>query len=486
MPDNEKSDSLGLTLAIGFLKLLDKNELKEFDRFVHSPFFNNRSEVSSYFDVIKKYYPDFSHKEFTKENVFAELYPGTAFRDDVIRRLNSNLFKLGEEYGAYTSRRKNEFEYEKDLLNFYFAKNADKSFKKQLRNIEGFLESQEINDPEYFYNLSTLNEIERNQMLKYDPTYKRSGFEKQIVNHWKYLLSSMLRLYGFGEYEKFFFNKEYELKYADELQHIAKSSDFMGSVTIEIYYRAFRLYADSNNDDDFHKLKQLIKDNTALFSKNELFHLYIHLFNYCNINKLKKDVDYSRVEFEISKEMIEKEMIINNGVIDPGWFRGIFFKIFNAGEIKFAEEYINKYHSAVSGNDSENVVNHALAQLAMHKKDYSKALEYLAKATYQHINDKWLIKNIYLKIFYETGSYEEFYYTVDSIRHLIKEEGSWNENLITPIRNFITHASKLFRIKQKETDIPVDEVRHEILTSKTIGRQWLLEKTDEIENASKS
>jgi len=32
----------------------------------------------------------------------------------------------------------------------------------------------------------------------------------------------------------------------------------------------------------------------------------------------------------------------------------------------------------------------------------------------------------------------------------------------------------------------VDEVRHEILTSKTIGRQWLLEKTDEIENASKS
>lgn len=480
----DKGDSPAGTLAVGFLKLLSKDELKEFDKFVHSPFFNNRSEVSNYFDAIKKYHPEFSHRGLTKEKIYAELYPTTKFRDDVIRRLNSNLFKLGEEYGAYKNWRKNDINYEKSLLGYYFTKNAEKSFQKQLTKTESYLGSRLINDTEYFYNLSQVNEIERNHMLKYDPTYKKSGFEKQIVNQWKYLLSSMLRLYGFAEFEKFFFSKKYELHYSDELLRIAEDSRFMGSQAIEIYYLAYKLYGSNKSDAEFFRLKELIKENSSLFDKAEMFNLYIHLFNYCNINKLQKDVDYSRVEYELAREMVEQELILNNGVVDPGWFRGIFFKIYNAGEIEFAEQFINKYKRAVSGDDSENVVYHALAQLAMHKKEYDKALKYLAAATYQHINDKWLIKNIYLKIFYETSSHDQFFYTVDSIRHLIKEEGSWNENLITPIRNFITHAAKLFRIKLKETDSTVDDVRHEILKSKTIGRPWLLEKADELERGA--
>lgn len=475
----KKEDSFRTANVITFLRKLDKDEIKEFDKFVNSPFHNNRAEVIRFFDEVKKFHPEFSSKVFSKENIFKKLYPGEEYRDDVIRRLSSNLFKLGEEYGAHKNFRENKFDFEKNLLEFYFSKNAEKFFPKQLKKSEQLLDHQSQRDTDYFLHHSMLNEIERNYMLKYDPTYKRSGFEKQIINLWKHLLSSMLRLYGFAEYEIFFFNKKYDLKHSEELMRIAEDSEFMNSKALEIYYLILKLYRQDKNDKDFKKVKELIKENILIFGKGELFNLYIHLFNYCNINKLQKGIDYSKVEFEIAREMVEQELVITNGVIDPGWFRGIFFKAFNAGEVKFAAEFIEKHKSIVSGNDGENVVNHAYAQLAMHDKDYDKALDHLSTATYQHLNDKWLIKNMYLKIYYETGHYEQFFYTVDSIRHLIKE-GSWNENLITPIRNFIICSTKLFRIKLKETDTPIDEVKQEIMNLKVIGRPWLLEKAAEL------
>jgi hypothetical protein len=476
----KKSDFRTANIIL-FLKLLDKDELREFGKFVSSPFHNNRTEVIRFFDEIKIFHPEFTGENFTKERIFNKLYPKEEYRDDVVRRLSSNLFKLGEEYGAYKNFRENKFDFEKNLLDFYFSKNAEKFFPKQLNKSEELLNNQVQRDTEYFLRHSMLNEIERNYMLKYDPTYKKSGFEKQIINLWKHLLSSMLRLYGFAEFEIFFFNKKYELNYSQELIKIAEDSNFMDSKAIEIYYLILKLYGKDKNDKDFARVKRLIKENISIFDRGECFNLYIHLFNYCNINKLEKGIDYSKIEFEISREMVEQELLINNGVIDPGWFRGIFFKAFNAGEMDFAGEFIEKYKNKVSGNDGENVVNHAYAQLAMHEKDYDRALDYLSTATYQHLNDKWLIKNMYLKIYYETGRHEQFFYTVDSIRHLIKEEGSWNENLITPIRNFITYCTKLFRIKLREIDIPVDEVKQEILNSKVIGRPWLLEKAEELE-----
>src|SRR5687768_5079127 len=125
---------------IQFLKVFSKEEMKELSKFVSSPFHNNRSEVTNFFEVMKKFHPDFDQPAFTKENIFAALYPEKKYQDDVIRRLSSNLFKLAEEYAAYKNFKKDRFDYEKNLLEFYFFKNADKFFWKQHTKAENYLE----------------------------------------------------------------------------------------------------------------------------------------------------------------------------------------------------------------------------------------------------------------------------------------------------------------------------------------------------------
>jgi hypothetical protein len=470
---------------VQLLRMFSQDEMREFEKFIRSPFHNNRSDVIRYFEMLRKFYPEFTHKDFTKEKIYSMLYPSEQYKDDVMRRLSSNLFKLGEKFAAQLISGKNEFNYEKNLLDFYSIKNEDKFFRRHLEKIEKQFEEQDLRDSEYFYRKSMINEIERKYMQKDDPTFKKSGYEKQIINLWKFTLSELLRLYGFAEYEIYFFNKKYDLKYMEPLLKIAESSDFMGSKTVEIYYLCLKLYGENKSDEIFSRLKDLIEQNISAYNKAECFNFYIHLINYCNISELETGKSYTNPKFQIAKKMVEYDLLAPDGFVDPGWFRGIFFMAFNAGEIKFAGEFIEKYKVCIAGKDSENVVNHAYAQIAIHKKDYDAALKFLELATYQHINDKWMIKNMYLKIFYETDKYDEFCYYTDSLKHLIKEEGSWNENLITPIRNFMNLSTKLFRLKLGEIKLPHGELKQEILkSSKIIGRKWLLEKIEELKNAN--
>jgi len=57
------------TKIIQFLKCLSKDELREFGKFVRSPFHNNRKDVIRFYDVLKKFYPDFNINETEKKNL---------------------------------------------------------------------------------------------------------------------------------------------------------------------------------------------------------------------------------------------------------------------------------------------------------------------------------------------------------------------------------------------------------------------------------
>ena len=93
----------------------------------------------------------------------------------------------------------------------------------------------------------------------------------------------------------------------------------------------------------------------------------------------------------------------------------------------------------------------------------------------------WSVKNMYLTVYYELNEYKLFFYTVDSIKHLISESGLWNDNLIIPIRNFLNISTKLFKKKIGEADISLEELKHQTLNTKVRARKWLLDKIEELE-----
>lgn len=465
---------------VKFLKLLSKDEMKEFSKFVQSPFHNNRSEVMVFFNEIRQFHPAFNQKNFSKEIIYSKLYSKKKYDDDVMRRLSSNLFKLGEEFISYKRFRDNEFNYEKNLVDFYSTGNDDKFFWKQFEKINGLMQLNNERSAEYFHRLSLINEKELFYMLKDDPNYKRSGYEKQLINLWKYFFIELLKLNCNSMIETKFFNKNYEIPFVKMLLEMAEDSNFMNETAIEIYYYLLKLQTGARNDETFYKAKDLVDNNPDIFDKHECFLIYTIIISYCSDRKVDPKNDFTRVEFEIAQKMVEKGLVTAAGTIDPGWFLGIFFRALNAKEINFAEKFIEDHKDKLTVKDKENIINHAYASLAMSKKEYEKALHYLSMASYKSLNDKLTANVMQLQIYYDADMHEQFFYSVDRFKHILTEEEHADKELLIIFKNFVSYSTKIYRMKLGEINIPHDELKQEIKNSRIIARGWLLEKVIEL------
>src|SRR5438034_704455 len=97
------------TNLIQLLKTLNKNEFKEFEKFVKSPFYNEGRNYENFFQILKKNYPDFDQDSITKEKIFNQLYPGKPYNDEIIRKIISNLLKLAKQYLSITGLKREPF-----------------------------------------------------------------------------------------------------------------------------------------------------------------------------------------------------------------------------------------------------------------------------------------------------------------------------------------------------------------------------------------
>src|SRR4030095_14748949 len=101
------------------------------------------------------------------------------------------------------------------------------------------------------------------------------------------------------------------------------------------------------------------------------------------------------------------------------------------------EKFIEKYKDMIPESERYNVVNHAYSELEMAKGNYEKALEYLVLPRYNNVNEKLRANAMYLKIYYELGRSDQFFYQVDSFKHLLKNEQSLGTELKKVRGNFV-------------------------------------------------
>jgi hypothetical protein len=80
------------------LRSFSKEELKEFQNFVDSPYFNREKSISRLVAEVKKelIYPKESN--LLKEGIFKRVYPERVYSDDLMRNIVSKTLKLAEEF----------------------------------------------------------------------------------------------------------------------------------------------------------------------------------------------------------------------------------------------------------------------------------------------------------------------------------------------------------------------------------------------------
>ncbi len=480
-----KKDSFYNSNIIQLLMSFSKDEKIEFAKFVHSPF-NNRSEVARFFDELKQFFPSFGNKNFSKENIFANLYPGKKYKDDVIRKLSSNLFKLAEDYIAYKMFRDDEYEQKKRILDYYSDKFEQNFFRKQAVKTDEYLEKQSLRNAEYYYRLKQLDTTKASYFSQYDATRKKFDNTQDRINQvWQYSVIALLAIYDAAINDMMYFNKKHNVDLLKPLLDIYNNPEFKKTAAAEAYYFSLKLNTDGRNDETFYSLRNLLNENPEIFSKEELFGFYTGMHNYLFERGLAPDQKISELEFEVGVKMLELGLITEGNTISAEWFANVFLKALKANEIKYAEKFIADYKMMLAEKERSNIVNYAYAELEFAKNNFKKALVYLAKVKFNNVWEKLRVNHMYTKIHYDMNNSESFYYIIDSFRHIIKDEYSVNDYVKKLHENFIRYVAPLFRLKNGDTNVILAQIKKDILNSKVAGNKWLLDKVAELEKIIK-
>src|SRR5262245_59066645 len=80
------------------LKTFSKKDVKSFEQFLNSPFFNDSEKIKRLYKILIKYYPEFDSKHLTEENLNSELNPGLAFNKSTFKSLLFEIANLAEKY----------------------------------------------------------------------------------------------------------------------------------------------------------------------------------------------------------------------------------------------------------------------------------------------------------------------------------------------------------------------------------------------------
>jgi hypothetical protein len=278
------------TKIIHFLSCLDKKELREFGKFVRSPFHNNRKDVIRMFDVLVDNYS--KPGKLTGEVIFKKLYPGKKYNPNTIVLLSAYLYNLGKQFLAIGDLKKDNF-----AFRYHFLKNldmhaADVLFDKELRETEQFLNNEKLNK-DFFVDKYLLEDLKINFNLNRN---RQDKIYRSTLDYGDYLIYAMVVklvvLYHGMLVDKKSFNYDFTGTSAELFIRFFNFEEFIKSLPagkisyynfIVYYYYLFMGYKYPENEYYFTMLKEYSFKNFENLQTAEKASRFHYLIEYCLI-----------------------------------------------------------------------------------------------------------------------------------------------------------------------------------------------------------
>jgi hypothetical protein len=471
-----------------------ENELRAFDKFISSPFFERQRDVSGLFTIIKKFHPDYSNEALLKEKTFSKLFPGENYNEKKMKNLIFELTKAAEQFLVYNSIKNEPIRYDSLLAHELKKRKLDKPFLAAL----SLLEKKITELP--FDGRSMFRDKEDWSYLKEDYLFWKNEYDESIkyrlLNAEFFILSFLIKLLQRMEDKVIIttrYNKEFKNPLLDtmigvldfnSLFKMLKERNYQFTWLLEIYYYCYKCSMDNiDNEEDYEKLKKLFLENIDFFSDIEKHLLFSDLTYFCIIRKERGELKYSLEEFEIYKNML-KYYKFNHGQAEYFHivlYRNIVFSSVSQGEYEWLEKFANNFNDKLPPDLQENMWHYVSALLFFSKKEYGKALESANKIKYDIFLYKLDVKNLLIKIYYELDLFDQAISMIDAYKHFLSNNKEHTRIYHKHYGNFINFYGKLIKLKENPDVVEINSLKENIISTQNVAsRQWLMEKISEI------
>lgn len=465
---------------ITLLETFSKQDLNQFQKFLHSPFFNESEDLIQLYALLyphllkdKVAYP----KEVVKkEAAWTILFPKAPYKDVKMRRLCSDLTKQAYQYLSIKKFKKETTTQKAYLLDALNDVTLSKQYNSVYNSIKD--ETNILKDATYYHQQHVLHTNHYLFQIK-----QRKNFQEtfQLANHHLDCYYFLVKLKKYcGELgNRRSVNIEKGIKIIPNLFAYLEAAGFDQEPSIHAYLLVIKLLTEPEDETHFWNLKDFLGSDSS-FSKNDLNELYAHLMNYCAIKLATGNTDYYHHLFDLYKVALDKKVIIEKNRLDFQQYKNIINIGLKVKAYDWVEQFIPSYTPLLSPDKRENALNFNLAKVYFSQQQYDKVIEQLSTVAYKsHI---YAIggKTILLKTYFELKEYQALDSLLDSFRIYIRRNKLISREVQQQNLNFLRFVKKIASALPKDYST-IEKIQNQINKCKALaGKQWLLVKLGEL------
>lgn len=446
--------------------------LREADRWVASPFFNRKEQVSRLWDFIRQCL-DKTSTERSHAAAFTFTFPQEHYDIHKLRLAMSDLYKLLLDFLAYK-----EWEKEKPAHALYQAQalrqmNLDKLSQQQLKQAEKNNEKAPLRNADYYrvrYNIMA------EQYVLNLRTQPADAHQLQALSDTAdlALLSAKLQQACLAIAHQSVYPAAYQLGFAQQALAYIEEKGMTKVPVIGLYYYCYYMLKEPDQETYFQQFKSLLFEHGHSLGEREIRDLYLMGINFC-IRQVNREAEgYFQEIIHFYRQGLKGGYLLENGQLSRFTYYNMVAAGLRTGDYEWVEFCIYEYRSKLERAYRESSFSFCLARLEYARKHYDAALPLLQKANYRDPLLYLAAKTLLLKIYYETAEFDLLEANLDAMHNYIRRKrviGYHRTNYL----NIIRYVRKLMAVN------PYDKKairkwreqleKEEILTE----RKWLLE-----------
>lgn len=463
------------------LTSMDKNELKEFEKFVNTPFFIGRKKAIELFKILKKHHPDFNSPKLEKHTLFEKLYPGEEYNDTLMRKLISELYKSVERYFAYLNFMKDDFAFNHHLISEINIRGLDKETGINIREAFKDLNNRPERNSDY-YN-------KKNLLLEQEGWLLSNDFPKLYVNvqqayeaYCNFFLITVLSYYLRVLNDNIYRDSGFKLDFMEELFLMLDDSKYLKIPAIAVNYYAIKSYRDIDDDESLYKFRDLLYKHGKQIGSEAEWVLHSILVTCCVARSDLGKEEFLNEAHEVQKRQLKKGFCYARGFFLPMFFDYICMIALDLGNITFVEKFIEKYKDDLPPAEKDNVLNYNYARLAQYKGEHEKALDLISKMGYRDLPRGTSIRILSMQIYYDLDMIDPCMHLIDSFRHYLDGNKKLGQDVKDRAKRMLNIVQRLLKIKAGSSRISILDVKKKAKEKEEImKRYWIMDRITQLE-----
>ncbi len=460
-------------------------EIKDFEDFVESPYYNKNKNVTALFNLIKSEYPDFSKGNLTKEKIYKKIYHSAKYNDGTIRLLMFYLQEVAEKFISVRNFESRPFSYEEHLLWGLNEHDLSKVFEKSYRTILKKLNTSRKQYAEYYYKRFTIEYENLSHLAKVYFDRDEKYIQKSNVTDVFDSLTHSYLIRTFKYYLYFLnirmkFNVTQKFKVFEELIYRHNPEEYENVPLVNMYYYCLMMTLKPDEEENFYKAKKLLFEKEETFLDEDYVEFYINLENYCKRKAKIGKMHYQQELFEIFQSQIEKKAYKFRDMMPDLFYKSVVDIGLRLKKYDYVKKFISHYKHELPEQYRENTYLHCLGVYEFAVDNFEKSLELISKVKFDEIYQKLDIKCLLNALYFELNLDSTLESSMDTFRHFLK-----NDKLVPPDRKeqfsiFNKNLAKLVKLRKKPEQEELELFHDNILSGNYYNKEWLLSKASQL------